>query len=69
MRKDCKQSLISNVIYIPSMKRNLFSINQLIEKNYKVMIEDKMMKVHDSSKRLILNAHMSLIEPLRLNFM
>lgn len=51
--------MISNVLYIPGMKSNLFSIGQLIEKNYKVMIEDKMMRVHDSSGRLILKTLMS----------
>lgn len=59
MRKDGKQSLISNVLYIPFIKTNMLSIGQLIEKNYKVVIEDKMMRVLDSSDMLILKAHMS----------
>lgn len=58
-RKDGKQSIISNVLYIPGMKSNLLSISQLIERNYKLLIEDRMMKVIGSSNRLILKAHMS----------
>ncbi|GAU26641.1 hypothetical protein TSUD_102510 [Trifolium subterraneum] len=59
MRKDSKQSLISNVLYIPGMKSNLLSIGQLIEKNYKVVIEDRLMKLTDANGRLILKAPMS----------
>ena len=59
MRKDEKRSVISNVLYIPGMKRNLLSIVQLIKKNYKVSIEDKMMRVIDANGRLILKAPMS----------
>ncbi|GAU38503.1 hypothetical protein TSUD_396200 [Trifolium subterraneum] len=59
MRKYGKQSLISNVLYIPGMKSNLLSIGQLIEKNYKVVIEDRLMKLTDANGRLILKAPMS----------
>lgn len=38
---------------------DVFNINRLIEKNYKLMIEDKMMGVYDSSVRSILKAQMS----------
>ena len=59
MRKDGKRSVISNVLYIPGMKSNLLSIEQLVEKNYKVSIDDKMMRVLDSNGRLILKDPMS----------
>lgn len=41
------------------MKSNLLSIGQFIEKNYKMLIEDNMMRVNDSSGRLILKLSMS----------
>lgn len=41
------------------MKSNLLNIAQFIEKNYKVLIEYKMMRIHNSSGRLILKAYMS----------
>ena len=59
MRKDGKRSVISNVLYIPGMKSNLLSIGKLVEKNYRVSIEDKMMRILDSNGRLILKAPMS----------
>src|ERR1051325_9272926 len=59
IRKDDKRSIILNMLCIPGMKRNLLSIGRLVEKNYKVSIKDKMMRVVDSSERLILKAHMS----------
>ena len=37
----------------------MLSIRQLVEKNYKVMVEDNMMRVAESSGRLILKALMS----------
>lgn len=59
MRKHRKKSVISNVLYILGMKNNLLSIRQLIEKNYKVLIKYKMMRILDSGGRLILKAPMS----------
>lgn len=41
MKKNGKRSVISDVLCIPDMKSNSLSICQLIEKNYKVLIEDK----------------------------
>lgn len=48
MRKYGKKcSVILNVLYIPDIKINLLGIWQLIEKNYKVLSEDKMIRVLD----------------------
>ena len=69
MRKDGKMSVISNVLYIPGMKYNLHSIWELVEKNYKVLIEDKMMRVVDANGRLILKAPMSQNRKIELNVM
>ena len=49
-----KRSIISNVLYIPGMKSNFLSIGQLVKKNYKVVVEDKMIRVVDANGRLIL---------------
>lgn len=42
------------------MKSNMLNIRQLVEKNYKVLIEDKMMRVLESNGRIILKVPMSL---------
>lgn len=47
IRKDGGQSMISNILYIPVMKSNLLSIGQLIENNYKVVVEYKMLGLLD----------------------
>lgn len=65
MRKDGKSSVISNVLYIPCMKRNLLSIWKLIKKNYKVLIEYKIMKFLDSSDKSILKESMPFKHKLR----
>lgn len=59
MRNDSKRSRISNVSYIPVMKRNFLSIWQLNEKNYKILVKDKMMRVLDSDGKSFLKAPMS----------
>ena len=59
MRKDGKRSVISNVLYIPGMDSNLYNIGQLVEKNYKVLIKDKMMRVVNANGILKLKAPMS----------
>ncbi|WJX18783.1 hypothetical protein P8452_08547 [Trifolium repens] len=58
-RKDGKLSLISNVLYIPGMKCNLLSIGQLLEKDYKIVMEKKLLNVFDTKGNLLLKAPMS----------
>lgn len=59
MRKDDKRLVILNVLYIPGMKSNLLSIGQLIEKNYRVLIKNKIIRVLDLGSKSILKALMS----------
>lgn len=66
MRKYGKRLVVSNVFYIPYMKSNLLSIWRLIENNYKVLIEDKMMRVLNSGGRLILNTLVSHNKTLKI---
>ena len=58
-RKDGKESFISNVLYVPNMKSNLLSLGQLLEKNYKIKMEDRMLSVFDKDGRLILKVPLS----------
>jgi hypothetical protein len=58
-RKDGKYSVISNVLYIPGMKCNLLSIGQLLEKDYKIVMENKLLNVFDTKGNLLMKAQMS----------
>jgi len=39
--------LISNVLYIPEINQNLLSVSQLLNKDYKVLFEDKNYMIED----------------------
>lgn len=53
-RKDGKQEVITNVLYVPGMKNNLISVGQLIEKGFSVKIRKVFMEVFDESQEMVL---------------
>lgn len=53
-RKDGEISFIADVLYIPRMKCNLVNIGQFLEKNYKTILENKILKVYDADGKSIL---------------
>ncbi|XP_019465092.1 PREDICTED: uncharacterized protein LOC109363293 [Lupinus angustifolius] len=55
-KKDGSTSYISSVLYVPRMKSNLLSLGQLLEKGYKMRLEEKMLKVFNKKGVLILKA-------------
>ena len=58
-RKDGTAAYIEDVLYVPNMRCNLLSHGQLLEKKYKVIMEDNAMKVYDRSMKLIIKAPMT----------
>ncbi|GAU29060.1 hypothetical protein TSUD_278170 [Trifolium subterraneum] len=58
-RKDGKYSMISNVLYIPGIKCNFVTIGQLLEKDYKIVMEHKLLNGFDINGNLLLKAPMS----------
>ncbi|MCI17993.1 retrovirus-related pol polyprotein from transposon TNT 1-94, partial [Trifolium medium] len=58
-RKDGKCSVISGVLYIPGMKCNLLSIGQLLEKDYKIVMGNKILNVYNTKGSLLLKTSMS----------
>ena len=56
MKKDGNNSLIKYMLYIPRIKCNLLSIGQLLEKNYIILIENKILRILDRNRVLILRA-------------
>ncbi|XP_073224742.1 uncharacterized protein [Cicer arietinum] len=59
MRRDGGHSLIKDVLYIPGIKCNLLSIGQLLERNYMIQMENKVLRVLDQNGVLILKAPMA----------
>ena len=53
MRRDGGHSLIKEVLYIPRIKCNLLSIGQLLERNYTIRMENKVLRVLDQNGVLI----------------
>lgn len=60
-RMNGKKSLMSHVLYIPGIKCNILSIGQMLEKNYKIHMEYKVLRFIDSRGNLIMKALMSKI--------
>ncbi|KAG5134117.1 hypothetical protein JHK82_025305 [Glycine max] len=58
-KRDGSKCFISGVLYVPGMKSNLLSIGQLLEKGYKMVLEDCVMKVYDNERRLLIKANLS----------
>ena len=58
-KRDGSKCFISGVLYVPGMKSNLLSIGQLLEKGYKMVLEDCTMKVYDNERRLLIKANLS----------
>ncbi|XP_050888750.1 uncharacterized protein LOC127093899 [Lathyrus oleraceus] len=52
-------SRIKDVLYIPGIKCNRLSIGQLLERGYKIRLEEKFLRVLDSNGMLILKAPMA----------
>ncbi|XP_050895198.1 uncharacterized protein LOC127101799 [Lathyrus oleraceus] len=58
MRRDGGNSLIKYILYIQGIKCNLLSIGQLLEKGYKIHMENKGLRVMDANGVLVLKAPM-----------
>ena len=51
-------NLISDVLYVPEIDQNLFSVGQLIEKVYKVLFENESCLIKDSDDKDIFKVKM-----------
>lgn len=55
-RKDGRLAFIQDVLYVPEIKCNLFSLGQLVEKGFSVVMKYQNLKMYDSDQNLILKA-------------
>jgi len=58
-RKDGKVAYMSDVLYVPSMKNNLLSLGQLLEKGFTMNMQQKVIEIFDSQHRLVIKAPLS----------
>lgn len=56
-RRDGRNSWINDVLYILRIKCNILSIGQLLEKGYKIHMENKELRVMDANGVMVLNVH------------
>ncbi|XP_058755971.1 uncharacterized protein LOC131629192 [Vicia villosa] len=68
MRRDGGPSLIKDVIYILGIKCNLLSIGQLLEKDYIIRMENKILRILDRNKVLVLKAPMTSDRTFKIEF-
>ena len=58
-RKDGGQALIIEVLYVPTMKNNLLSISQLLQKGFSMNLHDGTMEIFDKMQKKIPKAKIS----------
>ena len=55
-QKGRDHAFISIVFYVPTMKKNLFSLGQLLEKGYLIKMEQGYLVISNARERIILKA-------------
>ncbi|XP_020239332.1 uncharacterized protein LOC109818302 [Cajanus cajan] len=55
-KKNGGETSITNVLFVLGMKSNLLSLGQLLERAYTSRLEDKILRVYDKQKHLILKS-------------
>jgi hypothetical protein len=54
-------------MYVPTMKHNLLSLGQLVEKGFELSTKDQFIEVHDPNNRLVLKAPLSKNRTFKVN--
>src|ERR1044072_6729952 len=58
-KKDGSQALLQNVLYVPTMKTNLISIGQLLEKGFSVSMQNRTLDIYNASHKKVLSVPLS----------
>ncbi|GAU30874.1 hypothetical protein TSUD_15600 [Trifolium subterraneum] len=66
-RKNGNRTFVTDVLYVPTMKHNLLSLGQLIEKGFALSTKDKFIEVHDPNNKLVLKAPLSKNRTFKVN--
>ncbi|RDX98797.1 hypothetical protein CR513_18245, partial [Mucuna pruriens] len=65
--KNGKTAFMHDVLYIPSMKNNLLSLGQLLEKGFTMVMQANHIKNFDDKQRLVLKAQLSRNRTFKVN--
>jgi hypothetical protein len=65
--KDRNERFISNVYYVPDMKRNILSLGQLLEHDYTVFMKEKTLYLRDQDNWLLAQVEMIKNRMFKLN--
>ena len=66
--KDGRAGYMNDVLYVPSMKNNILNLGQLLEKGFKMSMEQNSIKIYDKKKsRLVLKAPLSKSRTFKTN--
>lgn len=66
-QKNGKHLFIHDVFYVPSMKNNLLSMGQLLEKGYSTKLVQRRLMLSDEKGKLILNVPLSKNRTFKIN--
>ncbi|XP_052724120.1 uncharacterized protein LOC128193958 [Vigna angularis] len=65
--KDGKITYMDDVLYVPTMKSNLLSLGQLLEKGYTMSMHQKHIEVFDSKQRPVIKAPLARNRTFKVN--
>ena len=58
-RKDGKDAMITDVLFVPKMDTNLISLGQLLEKGFTIGFSKGFLEIYDQNERLVMRAAMA----------
>ncbi|PNX61368.1 retrovirus-related Pol polyprotein from transposon TNT 1-94, partial [Trifolium pratense] len=66
-RKNGNHTFVTDVLYVPTMKHNLLSLGQLLEKGFNYSTKDHCIEVFDPQNKLILKSPLSKNRTFKVN--
>jgi hypothetical protein len=65
--KDGNERFISNIYYVPDMKSNILSLDQLLERGYTIFMKERTLYLRDQDNRLLAQLEMTKNRIFKLN--
>ncbi|PNX64933.1 hypothetical protein L195_g054278, partial [Trifolium pratense] len=67
-RKNGNHTFVTDVLFVPTMKHNMLSLGQLLEKGFNYSTKDHCIEVFDPQNKLIIKAPLSKNRTFKVNF-